>query len=193
MDGMTPIDLLGIPMQDYVDLRFHHADLEGSQIDGFIWDVGDGEDAYALYENEKLPLLDDPGLNRWREQGVDFVGTLVEETRRRGLEVLEQPRGARRSGAAAARPAAYGPGAQELAEGGASRLGAALLVVERALRPVLARPARAKVTVLRELLARYAFDGLQLDFSRHQPTLPIGRQWQHREDATVPTCAACGR
>ena len=45
MDGMTPIDLLGIPMQDYVDLRFHHADLEGSQIDGFIWDVGDGEDA----------------------------------------------------------------------------------------------------------------------------------------------------
>ena len=62
MDGMTPIDLLGIPMQDYVDLRFHHADLEGSQIDGFIWDVGDGEDAYALYENEKLPLLDDPGL-----------------------------------------------------------------------------------------------------------------------------------
>ena len=61
MDRMTPIDLLGIPMQDYVDLRFHHADPEGSQIDGFIWDVGDGEDAYALYENERLPLLDDAG------------------------------------------------------------------------------------------------------------------------------------
>ena len=56
MDGMTPIDILGIPIQDYVDLRFNHADMDGSQIDGFVWDIGDGEDAYSLYPNKNLPL-----------------------------------------------------------------------------------------------------------------------------------------
>ena len=186
MDGMTPIDLLGIPMQDYVDLRFHHADLEGSQIDGFIWDVGDGEDAYSLYPTEALPLLDDPGLNRWRDQGVDFVGTLVEETRRRGLEVFWN-----------SRVAPVDPAQPSLGQPLTDPARRNWLKeqhpdwVQRCwwwngLYDLSSPGLREhKVAVLRDLLAHYAFDGLQLDFSRHQPTLPIGRQWQHREDATA--------
>ena len=186
MDGMTPIDLLGIPMQDYVDLRFHHADLEGSQIDGFIWDVGDGEDAYSLYPTEALPLLDDPGLNRWREQGVDFVGTLVDETRRRGLEVFWN-----------SRVAPVDPAQPSLGQPLTDPARRNWLKEEHpdwvqrcwwwnGLYDLSSPGLREhKVAVLRDLLAHYAFDGLQLDFSRHQPTLPIGRQWQHREDATA--------
>ena len=186
MDGLTPIDLLGIPMQDYVDLRFHHADLDGSQIDGFIWDVGDGEDAFALYPTEALPLLDDPGLNRWREQGVDFVGTLVDETRRRGLEVFWN-----------SRVAPVDPAQPSLGQPLTDPARRNWLKEEHpdwvqrcwwwnGLYDLSSPGLREhKVAVLRELLARYAFDGLQLDFSRHQPTLPIGRQWQHREDATA--------
>lgn len=186
MDGLTPLDLLGIPIQDYVDLRFHHADMNGSQIDGFIWDIGDGEDAYALYPTKELPLLDDPGLNRWREQRVDFVGTLVDQTRRRGLEVFWNSRVApvdppqpslgqpltdpdRRNWLKERHPdwvqrCWWWHGLYDLSSPGLRE---------------------HKVSVLRDLLDRYAFDGIQLDFSRHQPTLPIGRQWQHRESATA--------
>ena len=186
MDGMTPIDLLGIPMQEYVDLRFHHADLEGSQIDGFVWDGGDGEDSYALYPNEKLPLLDQPGLNKWREQKVDFVGTLVEETRRRGLEVFWN-----------SRVAPVDPAQPEVGQPLTDPARSNWLKkkhpdwVQRCwwwngLYDLSSPGLRDhKVSVLRDLLTQYAFDGIQLDFSRHQPTLPIGRQWEHREDATA--------
>ena len=150
------------------------------------WDVGDGEDAYALYPTDALPLLDDPGLNRWREQGVDFVGTLVSETRRRGLEAFWN-----------SRVAPVDPAQPSLGQPLTDPARRNWLKEEHpdwvqrcwwwnGLYDLSSPGLREhKVAVLRDLLAHYAFDGLQLDFSRHQPTLPIGRQWQHREDATA--------
>lgn len=41
-----------------------------------------------------------------------------------------------------------------------------------------------KVAILRELVARYDLDGIQIDFSRHIPCLPVGRQWELRENVT---------
>jgi hypothetical protein len=41
-----------------------------------------------------------------------------------------------------------------------------------------------KLKILRELAANYDFDGLQIDFARHIPCLPPGRQWENREHMT---------
>ena len=38
--------------------------------------------------------------------------------------------------------------------------------------------------ILREIAEKYDFDGMQLDFARHTPCLPVGRQWELRGHVT---------
>jgi hypothetical protein len=186
MDANTPRDIYGIDLAEWLRLRFHHADMEGSQVDGFWWDISSCEEAYALYDSPSRPLLDDPGLQRWRDQGIDYVGTLLEETHRRGLECFWSHR--------------VGPvdPAQPWADIPLADWGRRNPIKQehpdwvqrcwwwQGLYDLSAPGLRAhKVAVLHELLDRYAFDGIQLDFSRHQPTLPLGRQWQLRDEATA--------
>ena len=42
----------------------------------------------------------------------------------------------------------------------------------------------ATVTALREVAEMYGLDGIQLDFARHVPFLPLGRQWELRDHLT---------
>lgn len=41
-----------------------------------------------------------------------------------------------------------------------------------------------KLKMLGEVMRKYAFDGLDIDFERHTPILPPGRQWELRESVT---------
>lgn len=41
-----------------------------------------------------------------------------------------------------------------------------------------------KVELLRQMTERYDFDGYQIDFHRHLPVLPLGRQWELRDSVT---------
>ena len=41
-----------------------------------------------------------------------------------------------------------------------------------------------KVKILRELVTHYDLDGIQIDFSRHIPCLPVGHQWELRGHVT---------
>ena len=186
MDAATPRDLYGIDMDEWLRLRFHHADLDGTQIDGFWWDISNSEEAYALYETPSRPLLHDPPLQKWRDAGIDYVGTLLEETRRRDLEVFWSHR--------------VGPvdPAQPWAEIPLDHPGRRNYLKQehpdwvqkcwwwQGLYDLSSAGLRQhKVDVLREHLQCYPFDGIQLDFSRHQPCLPLGRQWQLRDEATT--------
>ena len=40
------------------------------------------------------------------------------------------------------------------------------------------------LAILQEVARRYDLDGLQLDFARHVPVLPVGQQWELRENVT---------
>ena len=42
-----------------------------------------------------------------------------------------------------------------------------------------------KVSVIRGIAEAYDFDGIQINFARHIPCLPIGRQWELRAHATA--------
>ena len=41
-----------------------------------------------------------------------------------------------------------------------------------------------KVELFRQMTERYDFDGYQIDFHRHTPVLPVGRQWELRDSVT---------
>ena len=81
-----PQELFGIDFQTWLDYRFRYVDEPGTQIDSIFWDMG--RLGQVLYPSKFLDPLVNAGLQKWRDQGIDLVGRLVAETRRRGLEVF---------------------------------------------------------------------------------------------------------
>ena len=76
----------GIDFVAWLDYRFAYMDEPGSQIDSIFWD--NGRLGQVLYPSKFLDQQVDAGLQKWRDQGIDMTGRLIEETKRRGLEVF---------------------------------------------------------------------------------------------------------
>lgn len=172
---------LGHDFEEWLDYRFDYIDEPGSQIDSVWWDLT--ALAYATYPSKVLEQIPQAGLDRWRKQGIDWVGRLVAETKKRKLECFwshrlsevelnEEGTGAGWKGKPHSIKQAHSDwvikawwkqGLWNLAVPGVREL---------------------KVRILRELAENYDFDGFQLDFARHVPCLPVGQQWEMREQVT---------
>lgn len=162
------------------DAVFSYADVPGSQIDAIWWDIG-GSPLGSSYPSKIEPPVDHPLLQRWLRAGVDWVEQLVKETRRRNLEVFWNHRISE---------------VECLPEGGLSKQPHPLKlehpdwVAKASWWPqgmwnlAAAGLCEHKVAILRELATRYDLDGIQIDFSRHIPCLPVGHQWEMRGHVT---------
>ena len=87
-DANMPMEAFALPIDQWLEFRFRHCDMPGSQVDGIWWDIGLAEDTYAVYPSDVLPRLRLPGLDRWFEQGIDWVREIVEGCHARGLEAF---------------------------------------------------------------------------------------------------------
>ena len=179
--------LLDTDIETWLRFAFNHADTPGTQIDSIWWDVGLSEDTYAIYDSRVLPRIQFPPLDKYAAQGIDWVGELVKGCRARGLETFWN---ARLSEVDMPQPWTERCGHTDPRRHNPVKAAHPDWVV-----PCwwwlglwnLAAPGlrRHKVNVLRELAERYEFDGFSLDFARHIPCLPIGRQWRLRHHATA--------
>lgn len=159
---------------------FTFADQPGSQIDAMFWDVSLG-DTYAVYPSKLLPPSPDKYLAAWRAQGFDWVPAMLAGCRRRKLEVFWH----HRFSEVDIRP-----------EGGLEMEKLSPLKAQhpdwlirswwwQGLWNVASPGLRAhKLEVLREIADTLDIDGIQIDFARHIPCLPPGRQWELRDHAT---------
>ena len=162
------------------DAVFSNMDEPGNQIDAIWWDIG-GSPLGSAYPSQVEPPVDHPLLQQWLRDGVDWVEQLVNETRRRKLEVFWNHRISE---------------VECLPEGGLSKQPHPLKVehpdwaVAASWWPQgmwnLSAPGlrEHKVFILRELVTHYDLDGIQIDFSRHIPCLPVGHQWELRGHVT---------
>ena len=172
----------GIDFETWIDYRFAYIDEPGSQIDSVFWD--NGRLGQVLYPSEFLDLQVDADLQKWRDQGIDMAGRLIEETRKRGLEVFWHHRFSEVDLSTSGKGAAWkdGPAPLKVAhpdwvlENDWWRHGLWNCAV----------PAVRECTVksLREVATMYDLDGIQIDFARHIPCLPPGRQWELRDHVT---------
>ena len=168
---------LGIDFETWIQYRFAYADEPGSQIDALWWDIG----PLGLAPYPAVP--DNPKLEPWRKAGIDWVGRLVEETRKRGLEVFWSHRVSEvdlnPDGQGAAWKGKPHPFKQQRPEW-----------LFKTWWPhglwsyAVPEVRRFKVDVLRQLAEAYDLDGFQLDFARHVPCLPPPRQWELRHHVT---------
>jgi hypothetical protein len=173
--------LFGLDFAEWLDYRFRYIDEPGTQIDSVWWDMG--RLGQVLYPSRFLDQLSNPGLETWRKQGIDLVGRLVDETKKRRLEVFWHHRVSEVDIDQRGEGAAWKDPPAPLKQAHPDWL---LKTWWRHGLWNFAVPAVREHTVraLQEVVQRYDFDGVQLDFARHVPCLPPGRQWELRHHAT---------
>ena len=169
----------------WVGHHFGYLDEPGVQVDSIWWDCGIGR--WATYPSKVLEPL--AAMQPWWDQGIDWVEVLVRECRKRNLEVFWSHR------------VNEGDFRPEWPKGD----GSTDRYLPKSVHPLKkAHPERVvkcwwwqgnwnyavpevrqyQLSILRELAEDYDFDGIQLDFSRSIPHLPIGRQWELRDHLT---------
>jgi hypothetical protein len=179
-DANDPVELIGSDFDAWLEFRFAFADQPESQIDSIMWELHPSSDVVA-YQSDLLPYTERRDLRRWRDAGIDWLARSIEATRQRGIEVWWTHR------------------ISEVDLNADNQLEMQTLSPLKAEHPDWTLPSwwwqgmwnldspglRAhKVAELRELAARYDLDGIQVNFARHLPVLPVGRQWQLRAGPT---------
>ncbi len=170
----------GAPFGPFRAAVFSYVDEPGSQIDAIWWDIG-GNATGAAHPSQVTPSEPPPLVQRWLNEGLDWIEALVRETHRRKLECFwnhrlsevdllpagghaKQPDAVKQQHPDWVLPVTWWPhGMWNLASPGLRE---------------------HKLAVLREIATRYDLDGLQIDFARHIPCLPMGRQWELRDHVT---------
>ena len=165
--------------QEWLKYIFTFPDEEGSQIDSVLWDIG--LDNWAVYPSKVLPPPREPRILKWLEEGFEWVQALVRESKKRNLEVFWNHR---------------------FSEVDISPEGGLEMKLKHPLKAAhpdwvirswwwqglwnAAAPGvrEYKVRILRELAENYELDGIRIDFARHVPCLPPGRQWESRAHVT---------
>jgi hypothetical protein len=171
----------GLDFDSWLTYRFAYADEPGTQIDALWWDMG--RLGNVFYPSRVLNQLKNAGLEKWRRQGIDLVGRLVEETRKRNREVFWHHRVSEVDLDVEGAGAAWQSGPDPLKRAHPD------WVLRTWWKHGLwnfAVPQVRQLTVdsLREVAERYDLDGVQIDFARHVPCLPPGRQWELRHHVT---------
>ena len=167
-----------IPPSDLVKLSFTFADDPESHIDSIWWNWGEGHQ--SPYPSKVMPLYDQEGYRKWVEEGVDIMRIFLEATRERGLEAFYSYR----------------------VNGSDNDLVVTREIPMKQRHPewLLAGPWAPdrkifwdfrnreirdyKLSILREVVENYDFDGIEIDFARGPITLPLGQQWKYRHHLT---------
>ena len=165
--GATP---MGGDFASWLRYRFSYLDELETQIDAIWWDMA----ALAVYPNQGFPDDVQARFDAWSAAGNDPLKALVDGTHSRGLEAFFNHRiseveldgktfGLKTENPDWVVPTWWPHGMWNLAAPGLQDF---------------------KLRNLRYLAENYDFDGLQIDFARHTPVLPPGRQWELRERVT---------
>lgn len=179
----------GSDMEALMGYVFDFADMPGSQLDAICIDVAN--EGVAHYRSKILRPIQHPGLIKWREEGLDYFDALIRHGHQRGKEIWwglrmnEVERG-------------------DLVEYGSKDGEKPLLSLEvrnpvKAAHPdwlirswwwqgfynyAVKEVREYRLSIIREVAEQYDFDGVHLDFLRHTPFLPPGKQWENRKHLT---------
>ena len=181
VDGLLCAVEQGLTVDQIMTYEFAFADASGVHIDAQWWSF---DNTFPL---EGRPLIDETSpsvpkyvspervkiFQQWLDAGVNIAEVYIEETKKRGLECFytyrpnEDPYTEHR----------------ELAEAHPDWLTAGEW--EQPLWNFAVPGVRDyKIAICRELIERYNFDGLEIDFARGPIQTPPGHQWEQRDHIT---------
>lgn len=170
------------PLMGYV---FDFADMPGSQLDAICIDVSN--EGVAHHRSQLLRPIEHPGLVKWRAEGLDYFDALIRHGHERrkeiwwGLRMNEVERGDL---------AAYEPGRNaEFTERNPTKAAHPDWLIrswwwQGFWNYAVQEVREYRLSIIREVVEQYDFDGVHLDYLRHTPHLPPGRQWESRQHLT---------
>ena len=175
--------------EDWVKAVMGFKEWHGHQIDTISWDIGEGN--MAFYPSNVLEVW--PKIRNWVAEGNDLLFPFIEKTRAAGLEVFFSYRlntGSSIEVYGLSEPVKIkkehpdwlidwntDPKAQPRRWTPWDEIAAFWNYAVPEVR-------KFRLEILKELAENYQLDGIQLDFARCCPVLPIGHQWEHREQLT---------
>ncbi len=159
--------------KDYFKLSFAFPD----EADKIIVDGLYDGDFYSVYDSDVLPLRRDRMFARFRNDGIDIFGEWVKHVKGKGKECwitsriseVEFKEGSK------ANPRTI---EQEHPDWFIPAFGYKMINM------AIPQMREYKLKAHGELMSKYEFDGIDIDFERHTPILPVGRQWEMRECIT---------
>ena len=162
--------------KDYFDFHFAYPD----EVDKIILDAMFCGDFYSVYDSKILPPRRFPMFARFRSEGVDVFGEFVKEAHSRGKEIWLSHRISEVPFDVEVNPyTAHDDHPDWFCPGFPGFPG-----YDKMVNLASAGMREHKRMVLAEVMRKYDFDGLDIDFERHTPCLPAGRQWELRGEVT---------
>ena len=163
---------LGTDFDQWLSKKFKYIDNPGNQVDAIWWDIGGANT--APFPELVGDRYEHPEIKKWWDQGIDWIAELIRETKSRDLEVFWNFRMAEvelnrhQNPIKKAHPdwlikSWYYPGLWNYSISGVRQ---------------------NRLQYLKAVMRKYTLDGVQLDFARHVPILPVGTQWENREQVT---------
>jgi len=157
--------------KDYFDLSFAYP----KQADKVLIDGMNGGDWFSVYDSEILPLRRNPFLARFRSEGIDVFGEWVKYVHAQNQECWLADRISEVDLETESNfPAVKAEHPEWFLPAFGHKLNNLAIPEIR----------EHKRRVLGEVMRKYPFDGLDVDFERHTPCLPVGHQWDLRDHVT---------
>lgn len=167
---------LGKDWKRWLEYRFSWIDEPNVQIDSVWWDIQPLLEGY-------YPTPPDSLIYQWPTPQTDIVAELIDQTRKRGLEVFWT----HRISEVDIKPPNTGGGWIKKPHPFKQAHPDWLIDTwwPHGLWNLANNEVRQyKVDLIRHIAETYPLDGFQLDFARHIPCLPVGRQWELRDHVT---------
>ncbi|MYD51244.1 MAG: family 10 glycosylhydrolase [Dehalococcoidia bacterium] len=180
------MNLPSINVEHMKAVLFEFFDDPRTRIDSVWWNFTEGNEAY--WPSKILPFIDAPPYGEWKETGFDPVQTLLDETRRRGLETFFTYRINGSDNDVSGRTPRLAMKEEHpdwlihtwnktIGDDIGQRLNGYWNFAVQGVRDY-------KLSILEEVAGQYDYDGMEIDFARVSPVLPPGRQWENRDALT---------
>ncbi len=168
MDTYTG-ELANIPEDELIKWLFYCIDNKGVKADAIFWE------GHCLFEQE-LPFYNTDIYRKFQANGIDVMARIIDECHKRGIKAYCHHRFSEveldlSSGRNEIKQMHkdwiiktwWQEGLWNLASSGLQKF---------------------KLDYITKIMNKYDFDGICIDFLRHLPCLPVGKQWEYRECVT---------
>lgn len=162
-------ELANIPTDELIKWLFHCVDKKGVKVDAIFWE------GHCFIEQES-PCNNTKIYKKFQDKGIDIMKLIIDECHKRGIKAYFHHR--------ISEVELYlEEGRNEIKQKHKD------WVIKTWWQEGLWNLAskelqKFKLNYIEKIMKRYPFDGICIDFLRHLPCLPVGKQWEYKECAT---------
>ncbi len=162
-------NLANIPEDKLIDWLFYCVDKKCVKVDAIFWEV-------HCFMEQELPCYNFEIFREFQKKGIDMMASIIDECHKRGIKAYCNHR-------ISEVELNLESGRNEIKQ--KNKAWVIKTWWQEGLWNLASRELQEfKLNYITKIMTEYQFDGICIDFLRHLPCLPVGKQWEYRECAT---------